>query len=300
MWVWMILTADLLILTSGILLIFLIFQRRENRLMNSLMSMLEDAINGSFQADRLDESKFSALENSMKRYLADCGVSKENLKVQKQTIQTMISDISHQSITPISNILLYSQLLEEQEEQPKEEIAAIREQTEKLNFLVQSLVKLSRLETGTIVVSVKDESVSKLFGAVRTQFNSGAEQKQITLEIKETDISAKFDLKWTTEAVANIVDNAVKYTPKGGRVTISAECYQFFARINITDTGIGIKENDLSRIFARFYRALEVSDEPGVGIGLFLAREIIQEQKGYIKVHSQPGQGSSFSVFLPI
>lgn len=113
------------------------------------------------------------------------------------------------------------------------------------------------------------------------------------------DLTAEFDIKWTAEAIANIIDNAVKYTPPGGTVTVSAEEYEMFVRINIADTGIGMREDETAKVFTRFYRSPAVSSEEGVGIGLYLAREIITRENGYIKVSSQPGKGSVFSVFLP-
>lgn len=108
------------------------------------------------------------------------------------------------------------------------------------------------------------------------------------------------DAKWTVEALGNIVDNAIKYTACRGNVQIKVEQYSFFVKIDIIDDGIGIEKEEIPKIFGRFYRSLSVADQPGVGIGLFLAREIIQAQKGYIKVTSKRGKGSTFSVFLPI
>ena len=108
------------------------------------------------------------------------------------------------------------------------------------------------------------------------------------------------DPKWTVEALGNIVDNAIKYTACGGNVQVKAEQNSFFVKIDIIDDGIGIEKEEIPKIFGRFYRSLSVADQPGVGIGLFLAREIIQAQKGYIKVTSKRGKGSTFSVFLPI
>lgn len=106
-------------------------------------------------------------------------------------------------------------------------------------------------------------------------------------------------MKWTLEAVSNIVDNAIKYTPSGGSVTICSQEYEMFVCIRIADTGIGMSEEETAKIFTRFYRSSEVSDERGVGIGLYLAREIIAKEGGYIKVSSKKGEGSVFSVFLP-
>ena len=108
-----------------------------------------------------------------------------------------------------------------------------------------------------------------------------------------------FDYKWTAEAVYNIIDNAVKYTPSGGLIKIDITEYEMFCAVNVTDSGIGIDEEELGKIFSRFYRGRNAVYEEGVGIGLFLSREILSAEKGYIKVKSKIGQGSSFSVFLP-
>ena len=114
----------------------------------------------------------------------------------------------------------------------------------------------------------------------------------------DTDAFAVFDFKWTAEALANIVDNAIKYT-EHGTITISAVSYEMFARIDISDTGSGIPETEQAKIFARFYRSNSVQKQEGVGIGLYLDRQIISGEGGYIKVASVPGKGSTFSIFLP-
>jgi len=289
------------------------YRNQQKRLLNRIQQMIDSAIDGSFEQKNFDETKISSIENSMWRFLGDSRLSSSNLVEQKKKIQTLISDISHQTVTPIANITLYSQLLEEKqkeiEEQTlksdgnfddgmKEDITAIREQTDKLNFLIQSLVKLSRLENGIITVNVKKDNIQSVLTAIENQMNVKAKQKQIELKVPGSEESAVFDAKWTVEAIMNIVDNAIKYTQVGGKVSLSVEAYQIFLRIDVKDNGIGITEEEQSKIFTRFYRSAEVSDKTGVGVGLYLAREVIRAQKGYIKVKSKPGYGTTFSVFL--
>lgn len=290
----------LLAMVLSALVIYLVFRRRENKLIDSLQGMLDSANNGEFHIGSIDERKLSSLESNFKKYLSDSELVRGNQSSQKDKIQALISDISHQTITPISNIMLYSQLIEEQQNEFEEEISAIREQTEKLDFLIASLVKVSRMETGIITVSPIENKISSITESLNSQFSSIAQKSNISLKIMDTDITAKFDLKWTTEAIANIVDNALKYTPNGGEVTVSAERYNLFARIDIQDNGIGIAENEQNKIFTRFFRAAAVNDKPGVGIGLYLSREIIRNQKGYVKVKSEVGNGALFSVFIPV
>ena len=140
--------------------------------------------------------------------------------------------------------------------------------------------------------------VKALLRRVVEQYAAKASEKGLSLQLQDTDAFAVFDFKWTAEALANIVDNAIKYT-EHGTITISAVSYEMFARIDISDTGSGIPETEQAKIFARFYRSNSVQKQEGVGIGLYLARQIISGEGGYIKVASVPGKGSTFSIFLP-
>ena len=176
-------------------------------------------------------------------------------------------------------------------------VKALSAQAEKLNFLVSALIKTSRLETGIITVMPKSHEIEALLHEVCRQLRPKADEKGISILAEDTDINASFDMKWTTEAVFNILDNAVKYTERGGSISIKTTACELFCCIDITDTGIGISEEEHSKIFTRFYRSLAVADQEGVGIGLYLAREIIAAENGYIKVTSRPGCGSTFSVF---
>mgnify|MGYP004691994521 CR=1 FL=1 len=279
---------------------YCVFYRKEKRLLNRLQQMLDQAIDGELERTEISEEKYSALENSMKQYLDSSILARKNQQEQKDVIQKLISDIAHQTLTPISNLKIYGEMLSEMDHQNREEINTILEQTEKLDFLIHSLVKLSRMESGIIAVHSEDVGIRQLLESIQQEFAAKAREKSITLRVCETDLHVICDRKWTLEALGNIVDNAIKYTPCGGTVQIKVEQYSFFGKIDIIDDGIGIEKEEIPKIFGRFYRSLSVADRPGVGIGLFLAREIIQAQKGYVKVISEIGQGSTFSVFLPV
>ena len=272
-----------------------------NKTINRLNQMIDNAINGSPIESGFDETKMSALETKLSHYLTMNNATKTQLDEEKTQVNELISDISHQTKTPIANILLYSELLSESDlsNQDRKSVTALAEQAEKLNFLITSLVKTSRLETGIITVHPKTEQLQSLFDTISKQAVHGVNAKNIDLIMNPTDISAIFDLKWTTEAIYNILDNAIKYTSSGGSITVKAIAYELFVRIDITDTGIGMREEENTKIFTRFYRSPLVSDIDGVGIGLYLAREIVSKQGGYIKVSSKINKGSTFSVFLP-
>lgn len=282
------------------------FMKRERQFSEKIQNMLDDAISGKFREKHLDESGISMIENNMWRYLCDHEAAVSNLVEEQEQMQTQISDISHQAVIPISNIVLYSQLLEEwteakdleDDQEMKEGLAAIREQAETLDFLIESLLKMSRLEAGMIHVSIRKQPLQPVLDAVKNKFQVIAAKKEIQFEVADTAEAAAFDKKWTMEAVANIVDNAIKYTPYGGSIRICAMSYSSLVRLDVTDTGIGIPETEQANVFSRFYRSDTVSDRPGVGIGLYLAREIMKAQNGYIRLSSKAGVGSTFSIFF--
>ncbi len=272
------------------------------KIMSSIERMLDAAKEGNFSEKSFDESRMSALENRFADYLLSSAVSARNVAVEKDKIKTLIADISHQSKTPVANLLLYSELLKEEELSPsaRQSVEALYAQAEKLRFLIDALVKLSRLENGIISLSPCREAVGPVLKEVVEQFALKAEAKGLFLQLKDTPakVLASFDSKWTREALCNIVDNAIKYTEHGG-ITISVISYEIFIRIDIADTGMGISKEEQPKIFSRFYRSGQVRNDDGVGIGLYLAREIISGEGGYIKVASTVGEGSVFSVFLP-
>lgn len=286
----------------AVLLLLLVFNYvRTAVTLKKINLMLDDAINNAFSESDFTESQLSRIEAKLCRYLSAGKTVRKRLEEERNAVKTLVSDISHQTKTPVSNIMLYSNLLSEQSDMStasKELLSHIAEQTEKLDFLLQSLVKVSRLENGTIKITAHENGIVKLFEML--DYKHAAEKKGVDFTLQSAGgLRAVFDLKWTAEAVSNIMDNAVKYTSAGGSVTVSAMDYEMFVRIDVADTGIGISEADTAKIFARFYRASDVSNEKGVGIGLYLAREILSKEGGYIKVTSEKGKGSVFSVFLP-
>lgn len=271
------------------------------RVMRELERMLDAAMAGTFLEQDFDESLLSAVESRFAHYLAANAVSAQKLQEEKDKIKTLIADISHQTKTPVANILLYAQLLSEQELSPegRDCAAALEGQVEKLRALIEALVKTSRLEAGVLALHPRAGPLGPVLEEAAAQFAPRAAERRIRLVLAPTDISAVFDPKWTAEALCNLLDNAVKYTPAGGRVTVEAVSYQLFCRIDVTDTGPGIPEEERAKVFQRFYRSPAAYEAEGVGIGLYLARQIAQGQGGYIKASSRPGQGSRFSLYLP-
>lgn len=266
-----------------------------------LDAMLGRAIRGEFQEETFDESRLSALETRLAHYLSASAISANRVAEEKETIKALIADISHQTKTPIANLCLYAQLLSELDlpEEGAAYAAALEAQTQKLRALIEDLIKLSRLETGILSLNPRRAPLETVLEESAAQFLPKAEGKQLTLTLTPTEEWAVFDPKWTGEALCNLLDNAVKYTPSGGRVTLRVQSYALFCRIDVSDTGPGIPEAEQSKIFQRFYRGAAAQDTEGVGIGLYLVRQIAREQGGYVKVSSRPGEGCTFSLFLP-
>ena len=263
--------------------------------------MLDRAAQGAAIQGPLDEGLLSAVETRLGEYLESVGTASQALQEEKDRIKTLVSDIAHQTRTPVANLLLYTQLLGEEDlsGQGKVCVQALEAQAEKLRTLMEALVKTSRLETGMLALCPTPNPVGPMLEEAVAQFAPGAAEKGLTLTLEPTGAAARFDPKWTGEAVCNLLDNGVKYTPAGGRITVSVTLYELFCRIDVADTGPGLAEEEQAKVFQRFYRSPAVQDQAGVGIGLYLVRQIAAGQGGYVRVDSAPGAGSIFSLFLP-
>lgn len=293
------------IMAGGALLAALVIvavdRQKTVRTIKHLDAMLEAAIDGRFTEETFDESRLSALESRLARYLTANALSARKVQEQKDQISALISDISHQTKTPVANLQLYAQLLAEQPLTPQgtECVQAISAQADKLQPLIEALVKTSRLENGILAVHPEPLELAPVVDRAAAQYAPRASEKGITLTVTPIEGNAVFDPKWTEEALCNLLDNGVKYTPPGGMVTVAVKNYELFSAIQVSDTGPGIPETEQAKIFGRFYRGAGNYREEGVGIGLYLTRKIAEKQGGYVKVESMPGKGSTFSLFLP-
>lgn len=289
---------------------------KASRVLKSSEKMIDAAVDGVFSEHEFSEEQLSKVEAKLYRYLSEQDVQKRQMEAERKNMKQLVADISHQTQTALANILMYTQLLAESEnlvESERKMAEKTAEQSEKLSFLISSLVKTSRLETGMISLYPRRDNVLSLLAEVYESFaakaaanhrylilDTGENQSEQTEEHTEGNaIFAYFDRKWTAEAIGNLVDNAIKYTEDGGSIRLSVTEYELFVRIDIRDNGIGIAEKEQAQVFGRFYRSQSVTDRQGVGIGLYLAREIITKEGGYIKLSSKEGEGSLFSVFLP-
>lgn len=266
--------------------------------------MLDDMLSGAEQPRQSveEESLFYKIGFRLDRLYAVMQENKNSIAKERADLQELISDISHQVKTPIANLKMINSTLIDQEvpvQKQKEFLAAQTSQLDKLDFLMQAMIKTSRLETGVISLEKKEQPIYDTLAAALGGILLSAEKKRIDVQVDCPErLEACHDRKWTSEALFNILDNAVKYTPEGGQIRVRVECWEMYLKIDIADTGIGIPEQHQGTIFKRFYREDAVHDVDGIGIGLYLAREIISLQGGYIRVASETGKGSVFSVFL--
>lgn len=269
-----------------------------------LSKAFDDAINERPVELHYDESILSSLYDSILRYI---NINKSKLEAaedEKESLQMIISNVSHQIGQPVSDVCLYIELLTEKDIQDEETrilLNDLHRQSEKLRFLFEVMLKSSRLEAGIIAVNnIKRQSIRKLISDTIPELITSITAKNINICVDiDEEVTADFDFNWTKEAVYNLIENAVKYTPQNGLISIKSICYETYVCLDISDTGIGIAKNEFNDIFKRFYRSEAVKGYSGLGIGLFLSREIILKENGYIKVSSVIGKGSTFSVFLP-
>ena len=284
----------------------LFFSKRLSVFTSDLCRTLDNMISGNEEPKQTSdkETLFARISHRLSRLYGIMQENNRKVDEERQELQRLVSDISHQVKMPVSNLKMVIDTLLTKPVTDQERIdflQGIRSQTDKLDFLFQALVKTSRLETGAIRLEKRDGLLFDTLAQAMSGIVYSAEKKDIAVTVDcPEDLRLSHDSKWTAEALFNLLDNAVKYTPAGGKISVSVEQWEMHIKLNITDTGKGISESSRASIFRRFYREEEVHDEPGVGIGLYLAREIITLQGGYIKVTSEIGKGSTFSVFLPV
>lgn len=286
---------------AGVLFLYVI-KRGIVRVFQELNDLMDGAFaNKGFEVTP-QETELSKYAEKLLRFIQIRNEQAEKEMCRKEQVESLISDISHQTKTPIANILIFGQLLEDMElsQQVREYVERITGQTEKLKWMIETMVNMSRFENGLIQCKGKTNPVTDLVIEALNQNYEKAEKKEIEITLSGTKKQkAVFDSRWTAEALCNILDNAIKYTQRGGTITITVIAYEMYTRIDVADTGMGIRKEEINAIFKRFYRSSQAKNEEGVGIGLYLARKIVSLQNGYIKVQSEAGKGSVFSIYLP-
>ncbi len=246
------------------------------------------------------EDDISLLKNEIYKTTVMLKEQSENSQMDKENLKDSLSDISHQLKTPLTSIMVMLDSITDDADMPAEIrmdfLNDIRRETSSISFLVQSILTLSKLDADSIVFKSNPESVSKIIEASITSVAVLAELKEVALSGGcDESIKINCDFKWFCEAITNIVKNCIEHTGKGGEVNIVCEQNKLYTKIIIEDNGSGIAQKDLPHIFERFYKGCNSSDD-SVGIGLALAKAIIEKSGGYIGADSEPGKGTKFSI----
>ncbi|WP_297638293.1 HAMP domain-containing sensor histidine kinase [uncultured Clostridium sp.] len=296
------------ILVLGIILIvfnliFFIKVKRELNMFSERVSFIIEKIirNEEVEFNPNNETILSKVEHKLKKLCDTLKVKKEIVEKDKENIQSLVSDISHGVKTPLANIKLYTETMlnrDLEKEQRERFLSLVLEEEEKLNFLMEALIKSSRLENGILKIKKEEVNLKEIALEVLDRAVSRADEKKITFNLNLKDILVLGDNKWLKEALLNIIENGIKYSSKNSTMNISIEKGEIFSYIEIKDYGIGIREENINNIFKRFFREDDVYHIEGVGIGLYLARNIVDEVEGFIKVESIKGKGSTFRVYL--
>lgn len=295
--------SGVLILFALLLLLDFLHNRYNDDLLEQITLLIEALVEQQERQifSEAEDTLTARLQHQLLKLRNILTAQNQMLAQEKEQIKTLISDISHQIKTPIAAANTFAELLSDGElsaEERTEYITTLQMSLGKLTFLTNSLIKMSRLESGIISLKPEKNSLNEIvLQAVKTIYAKAKEKGiLITFECGQS-FEAVLDFNWTAEAISNVIDNAVKYTPQGGFVRLQITEYPSFLRLDISDNGVGIPEEEQAKIFGRFYRGKQSVGTDGVGIGLYLTREIINKQNGYMKVSSD-GNGSTFSMFL--
>lgn len=294
--------------SSIILLILLFFVvwwsiREKRKTYRRIDELLDRVLNQEIILDSdVKEGEYSALVSKIKQIQEVLENHARSAETEKEQVKSLVSNMSHQLKTPLANLSLYAEILGKSElskERKNEFFSKMQRQSEKLNWMVESLSKMVKLEQNLDDFEIKNTKIRQtILDAVDTVYEK-LEKKDIQLDMESfEDRFLYHNRKWTVEVFVNLLENAIKYTEKGGFISIRVKSYELYTEIQVSDNGRGIRQEELTDIFKRFYRSPEVENMEGSGIGLYLCNLILEKEKGYITAISEYGKGSCFSVFL--
>ena len=265
--------------------------------------MLDEILDGEpiSQSD-IREGEISVLASKAKRVKEKVDLGISTAEEEKEQVKSLISNMSHQLKTPLAGLMMYREMLEDEgtdEEMRKRFLGKMKGQSEKFDWILKSLFKMVNLEQGAVVFEAEALPVRDTILDAVTAVLDRADQRNIRILTEPfEDRLLWHNRKWTAEVLVNLLENGVKYTEPGGCITISVNPMEMYTEIAVRDTGRGIRKEELNEIFKRFYRSRDVENIEGSGIGLYLSRLILEQEKGYMTAESVLGEGSKFSVFL--
>ena len=287
-----------------ILLLCYGYFREQHKIMETAISQITEYIAGNKKVsiECNDEGELYRLFHEVNSLVAILNAHAENEKNSKKFLRETISDISHQLKTPLAALNIYNGLI--QDEAKEKDLSTIQEfsllseqELDRIETLVQNLLKITKLNAGTIILEKTLENVSELAEEIKKHFlfRAGWEEKEICLS-DNGEITLLCDRNWMIEAIGNLVKNALDHTEKGGRIRIEWRAFTSIVQITVKDNGSGIHPEDLHHIFKRFYRSRFSKDTQGIGLGLSLTKGIVEAHNGTIEVDSTLGAGTSFTI----
>lgn len=284
----------ILVILIGILLYKYIVLRSE---MSELSDYIDQALDGNLEITEFDEKELSKIKSKLIKFLYASQVKEAKINTEKSKTKDLIADISHQTKTPITNLSLYISLLEDD---PKDEyLEIIKYELNKLEFLIQNLVKSSRLESDIISLQKHQANLKDIVDDVLREFKATLDEKDVSINLKDEDLIFNLDERWLKEAIHNLVDNAIKYSPNGSTINISVYKSYLNYNLDIENECKDLSEETLPKIFERFYRGKNSVSKDGLGLGLFIAREIIEKHGGNIRASLDENR-IKFSVDFPL
>ena len=276
--------------------------KKQNQVMEQAVSQLQAYLDGDHNAriECDEEGELYRLFHTVNSMAAVLNAHADNELREKEFLKNTISDISHQLKTPLAALNIYNGLLQDGDM----ELSAVKEFTDlseqeldRIEILVQNLLKITKLDAGAIVLEKTTENVADMLRDVELHFAYRAKQEHKELVLSGPEEVLLFcDRDWLTEAIDNIVKNALDHTESGDAVHITWKALPNAVQIAVKDNGCGIHPEDLHHIFKRFYRSRFSQDKQGIGLGLPLAKTIVEAHSGTIEVDSELGKGTTFTM----
>lgn len=301
--VFLFLIISLLVVIINIFLFNIIF-KKFIEFAQSISDYIDNFINDNYKVnEEIEEGVFSGVISRLSDLGKKLDVERNKLKCERDDLKELVTDISHQLKTPLASLKLYNSILKEEINEEDRKIFLDKNEgvISKLHNLIDALINISRLESKMIEIREENKSIKQTIVKAINSLYLKAMDKNINISVDEfEDIKLYHDPKWTEEAIFNVVDNAVKYTQKGGHINISTSKSINYFRIDIKDNGIGIEKNEINNVFKRFYRVNNdmVKNTEGSGVGLYLSRKILQAQGGNIICNKNIDKGATFSLLL--
>lgn len=289
-----------LCLTAVVLLLCFSYFRRQDKLLEKAVDSTARFLSGEtdVRIECDEDGELFSLFHSVNTLSSVLNAGKEREKQRNEFLKTTVSDISHQLKTPLAALNIYNGLMAEAESM--EEIRHFTEASEgeidRMDTLIKNLLKLTRLDAGAIVLEKHPENLADMMAELKQRFSHRAESGGKEIRLEGGDDILECDAAWLSEALANIVKNALDHTAEGGVITLRWKKRGGIQNIEIEDNGSGIHPDDIHHVFKRFYRSRFSKDKQGIGLGLPLAKAIIDAHGGTIEVESVLGQGTSFSL----